>query len=77
MTGVCLWTQSVDSLHQERVTSLFPCILDDDNHPLHGELTDHIIPRGGRMRLPAARTNRHLPSFVPMGIMFFNALYKR
>ena len=57
--------------------SLFRRILDDDSHPLHGELTDHIIPRSGRMRLPAARTNRHLCSFVPMGITFSNALYKR
>ena len=47
--GVCL--QSVDSLHQEQVTSLFRRILDDKCHPLHGELTVHNIPRSGRMRL--------------------------
>ena len=53
------------------MTSLFRRIIDDNSHPLHRELTDHIIPRNDRMGLPAARTNHHLRYFVPMGITFF------
>ena len=42
---------------------------DEISHPLHQEFASAIIPRSGRMRLPAAHTNRHKNSFVSKAII--------
>ena len=52
-------------------------VLDDESHPLHERLSNQLSSRSGRMRVPAAATNRYLSSFVPQAIRIHNSNYQR
>ena len=63
---------SLDRLVEERRFKKMQRILRDDTHPLNEELYLHKIERSGRFRIPKARTNRYLNSFIPSSIRIFN-----
>ena len=62
----------VDACSRRALVSRFEAVWGDESHPLHQEFASAIIPRSGRMRLPAAHTNRDKSSFVPSAINIHN-----
>lgn len=75
VTGLCC--QSMDSVYDSRVRRRFEIVLGDTSHPLHGEFSERIISRSGRLRTPTVSTNRYKLSFVPRAIALFNDSFKR
>ena len=72
--------QSLPSCHEvykKFVTSKYGVILSDVSHPLHEVFVSCIIPRSGRVRIPAMKTNRYARSFIPCSLKMYNEHHKR
>ena len=69
--------QSLEDAYADLLFKTLSGIKEDTHHPLHNRLASHLIPRSGRMRLPAAVTNRYLCSFIPQAIKCHNSHHRR
>lgn len=69
--------QPLDSFYNSCLQRKLRTVLDDADHPLHSDLVGRFTGRSGRMRPPAAGTNRYKHSFVPMAVTHFNNTYTR
>lgn len=58
--------EKFETVYTDLVMKKLTDVMEDPNHPLHHRLSQHIIPRSGRMRLPPAKTKRYLLSFVAL-----------
>ena len=66
-----------ETVYTDLVMKKLADVMEDFNHPLHHRLSEQLIPRSGRMRLPSVKTNRYLLSFVPQAIKLHNSNYCR
>ena len=67
----------LNSFYQSCLHRKFNSVLNDPSHPLYDDLSGSIIGRSGRMRCPAALTNRYKHTFVPMAISYINSISTR
>ena len=75
MIGVTL--PSFDESYEKSLQAKFNKITNDNTHPLSAIFHSAIIPRSGRMKVPCAKTNRYLSSFVPNCIKLHNSNFRR
>ena len=64
--------ENLGQLFDNRTKKKTENILKDVTHPLYFDFDVLKITKSGRFRLPKARTNRYLDSFLPSAIRIFN-----
>ena len=64
--------ENLGQLFDNRTKKKTENILKDVTHPLYLDFDVLKITKSGRFRLPKARTNRYLDSFLPSAIRIFN-----
>ena len=69
--------KTFEETYGELINVKFTKIWQDSSHPMHSNFATAFNERSGRMRLPAAVTNRHKQSFVPQAITTYNKQHKR
>ena len=65
------------TLYETRLKDKLNNVLTDDTHPLQDELDSRRIERSGRLRAPAAATQRYKKSLIPRAISKFNDDFTR
>ena len=66
-----------DTIHEHRTLSKMMKILSDKTHPFYPIHARQRIERNGRFRLPRTRANRHMGSFFPTSMKFYNEDFNR
>ena len=70
-------TETMTDMYDRQLHRKVKQILNDDTHPLRGNLDSLFIARSGRLRTPKARTARYQKSFLYKAVGVFNDNYRR
>ena len=69
--------KTFEETYGELINVKYTKIWQDTSHPMYSNFARAFNEKSGRMRLPAAVTNRHKESFVPQAIKTHNKQHKR